>query len=396
MVISNKDIKTIYFCPKKAKLDIQNENRQLSDFLFTTEVFGCYLGVQDDEVLSDNPLIVKILKSGKKISEYHMLEGAFIAYVAESNDIDLREIIFESTYYSVSITRTNWRHYITKLLSLLSYFCEESEFKISKTHLCRLCKYSGQCFHETVNLESLTFIQGIKGKTLEKLNSMGITSLRDIISMYEKLKKEFGEEKAQRLYYHANSIIENKPVLFKKVDKLSDGIYLDIESYTPFDFDYLFGVLENGRYIPFLATDPSKERYTFENIVKYLEKRQQPIYHFHNYEIMRFKKLSKKYGVNLSKELLSRFVDVYKIYAGHVALPIPSYSLKSIARFFGFNWRTDINGLSVINYYREYLATNNKSILKEILKYNEDDVRATEFIVKKLNELSEINENGGN
>jgi uncharacterized protein len=385
MIVSNQDIKTIYFCPKKAKLDIQGENRSLSDFLFTTEAFGCYLSIKIDEVFSSDPFVVKIYKTGRKISEYHMLEGAFIGYVLESNGVQVKDIVFESPHYSVSV---NWRPYVTKMLSLISYFCEESEFKIAKTHLCRFCKYSDHCFHGSVNIDSFAFLHGVKGRTLEKLTNIGITSLKELIARASEIKKEFGEEKAMRMIYHAQSIIENRPIVFKAYEKLHDGIYLDIESYTPFDFDYLFGILENERYIPFLANNPTKEKYIFENVVKYLEKRQKLIYHFHNYEINRFKKLSRKYNIPVSKDLLSRFVDVYKIYSNHIALPIPSYSLKSIARFFGFNWRTALNGLAVINYYREYLATKNKAVLKEILIYNEDDVRATAHIVKKLNELN--------
>ena len=384
MVISNRDIKTMYICPKKAKLDILQENRSLSNCIFTTEAFGCTLCVEVDEIISNEQIRVKVKKTGKKISEYHMFEGAFIGYVIESNERQVSEIIFESPYYSVSI---NWRPYVTKLLSMLSFFCEASEFKITKTHLCRLCKYSGECFHETANLDSLAFLHGVRGKTVEKLHALGITTLTDIMNFSEVLKKQFGEEKANRVIYHAQSIIEKRPIVFKPLQRLSDGIYLDIESYTPFDFDYLFGVLENDRYIPFLASEPSKERYIFENVVKFLEKRQKPIYHFHTYEVTRFRKLSKKYNVSLSKGLLSRFVDVYKIYTNHVALPIPSYSLKTIARFLGFNWRTDINGMTVIDYYREYIATKDKNLLREILTYNEDDVRATRFIVEKINDL---------
>lgn len=394
MIVSNRDIKTIYFCQRKAKLEIQeeikNKKRNLSNFLFTTEAFGCVLGVEADEIIDYENLKVKIKKSGKKISEYHMLEAAFIGYVVESNGRRLSEIVFESPHYSVSI---NWKSYVTKLLSMLSYFCNMTEFKVSKTHLCRLCKYSESCFHEMVSLENFSFLHGIKGRTVEKLHNLGISTLSELLNAEELLKKEFGQEKASKILHHVKSVAEKRPILFKTIDILPEGIYLDIESHTPFDFDYLFGILENGRYIPFLSSDISKERYIFENVVKFLEKRDTPIYHFHNYEVNRFKKLSKRYNIPISKSLISRFVDVYKIFLNNVALPLPSYSLKALARFFGFQWRTNLNGMIVVDYYEEYLLTKDKNILREILKYNEDDVRATEFIVKKLNALIENHAN---
>ncbi|MFN3328522.1 MAG: TM0106 family RecB-like putative nuclease, partial [Fervidobacterium pennivorans] len=300
MIISNKDIKTIYFCPRKAKLDIEFEQsigeRSLSNFLFTTEAFGCILGVEVDKIISYNPLKVKIKKSGKKIAEYHMLEAAYIGYVVESNGKELSEIIFESPYYSVSI---NWKPYVTKLLSLFSYFCDSSDFKINKTHLCRICRYSDGCFQEMINIENLSFLHGISERSVQKLYDLGISNLYDLLASEELIKKEFGVDKALKILFHVRSIVEKRAILFKPIKKLPEGLYLDIESHTPFDFDYLFGVLENGRYIPFLSADISKEKYIFQNVIKFLDKRKVPIYHFHNYEVLRFRKLSKRYNIEI-------------------------------------------------------------------------------------------------
>lgn len=105
---------------------------------------------------------------------------------------------------------------------------------------------------------------------------------------------------------------------------------------------------------------------------------------------MRFRKLSKKYNINLPNNLFGRFTDVYKIYSEYVALPLPSYSLKAIARYFGFNWRTNLNGLVVIDSYKDYIGTNDENVLSEILRYNEDDVRATAFLVERINQMREM------
>jgi len=389
MVISSKDLKTIYFCPRKAKFEIKNREKNkksLSSFAtYQTDAFGCILIAEVDEIVSETPFIVKILKTGKKLSEYHMLESAFVGYVIESNGKKLDAIIIESPYYSVSV---NWKPYVSRMLSMIGSFCETDEFRVMKTHLCRTCPFSSECFKEIVNSESLTFLHGVKGKTLEKLNSYGINTLKDVINMSPIVEQLIGKEKTKRLIVQAQSILENRPILIRPVPKISEGLYLDIESYTPINFDYLFGILDDGVYIPFLASDPSSESNVFKEVVKYISKTNKPVYHFHNYEINRFKKLARKYNVELSKSFFSRFVDVYKMYIDHVALPVPSYSLKSIARYFGFNWRTQLNGQLVVHSYAEYLATGDERILQEILTYNEDDVRATEFILKKLIEIS--------
>ncbi|WP_372589486.1 TM0106 family RecB-like putative nuclease [Fervidobacterium pennivorans subsp. shakshaketiis] len=388
MVISSKDVKTIYFCPRKAKFEIRHRERNKKSLLsvsnFQTDAFGCILVAEVDEIVSENPLVVKILKTGKKLSEYHMLESAFVGYVIESNGKKLDAIIIESPYYSVSV---NWKPYVSRMLSMIGSFCETDEFRVMKTHLCRTCPFSPECFKEIVNSESLTFLHGVKEKTLEKLNSYGINTLKDVINMNPIVEQLLGKEKAKRLAVQTKSIIENRPILIRPVPKISEGLYLDIESYTPLNFDYLFGILDDGVYIPFLASDPSSESNVFKEVVNYISKTNKPVYHFHNYEINRFKKLARRYNVELSKNFFNRFIDVYKLYIDHVALPVPSYSLKSIARYFGFNWRTQLNGQLVVHSYAEYLTTGDKRILQEILTYNEDDVRATEFILKKLIEI---------
>ncbi len=389
MFISSKDVKTIYFCPRKARFEIRSRKYEElinnENSTFETDAFGCVLIAEFDEIVSENPFIVKIIKTGKKLSEYHMLESAFVGYVIESSGRKLESIIIESPHYSVSV---NWRPYVTKVLSLVSTFCETDEFRVSKTHLCRTCQFSSECFKEIVGMESLSFLHGVKLKTLEKLHSYGINTLKDVLKMSHIIEEILGKERTERLVFQARSILENKPIIYKALPKLPPGIYLDIESYTPINFDYLFGILDNNTYIPFLALDTAYERDAFSQVVEYIYKSKKVVYHFHNYEVTRFKKLSRKYGINLSKTFFSNFVDVYKLYAEHVALPVPSYSLKSIARYFGFNWRTQLNGQIVVNSYAEYLATGDKRILDEILNYNEDDVRATEFILQKLIELS--------
>jgi len=171
---------------------------------------------------------------------------------------------------------------------------------------------------------------------------------------------------------------------------LSNGMYLDIESYTPIDFDYLFGILDDNTYVPFLARDPLEEKETFESTIAYLMNDDRPIYHYHSYELVRFRKLAKKYKIDLPNNLFGRFIDVYKIYSECIALPLPSYSLKTIARYFGFKWRTDLNGFAVIDSYRDYIESNDENVLSEILRYNEDDVRATAFLVEKINQMREM------
>jgi uncharacterized protein len=61
-----------------------------------------------------------------------------------------------------------------------------------------------------------------------------------------------------------------------------------------------------------------------------------------------------------------------------VSLPIESYTLKLIARWIGFEWRNSAaNGAQAICWYSQWLETGDERFLEDIVRYNEDDCRAT-------------------
>ena len=95
-----------------------------------------------------------------------------------------------------------------------------------------------------------------------------------------------------------------------------------------------------------------------------------------------------KVDQNLYEKIRKRFVDVYAILKKHIALPLFTYSLKSVARYLNFEWRTSLNGMKSSRYFDEWLHTHDDSLLNLLLMYNEDDDRATKKIVEWLMHLS--------
>lgn len=383
MVISNRDLKTIYFCPKKARYQL-NGTRRLESQRFSVDAFGCTLVVEPDEISMEGSLEVKVRKSGKRVTDYHLIEAAFIGYVLESIGYVVGKIVFESPFYSLEV---NWRPYVTRMLSMISHFCSESDFKVSKTHLCKICEFVRDCFNEARENERLEFIHGFRSATLQKLREAGFETVRDVVLNPERTVAILGRERGRKVYAQALSILELRPVVFSELPELSDGVILDIESFTPYDFDYLFGVLSNDSYYPFLAFRPDQESAAFEEMISFIRQCSGPVYHFHQYEVQRLKRLSQKYGIKLERNFFDRFIDVYKLYTNSVALPVPSYSLKTLARYFGFEWRNGFNGRVAVEAFENYLKTGDTHILDEILTYNEDDVRATKLLVEKLTTL---------
>jgi uncharacterized protein len=78
--------------------------------------------------------------------------------------------------------------------------------------------------------------------------------------------------------------------------------------------------------------------------------------------------------------ILQQLVDIRPIITQVFAFPTYTDGLKEIARYLGFEWQQkDVNALTSIVLYQEYLAGNKKS-KQSILTYNEDDCRATMVI----------------
>lgn len=74
-------------------------------------------------------------------------------------------------------------------------------------------------------------------------------------------------------------------------------------------------------------------------------------------------------------------VDLRKITTSSFAFPVYFYSIKDIAKRLNFKWQhAKAGGAQSIFWYEEWLDKGDRSILQDIINYNEDDVRATEFL----------------
>ncbi len=80
-------------------------------------------------------------------------------------------------------------------------------------------------------------------------------------------------------------------------------------------------------------------------------------------------------------EILKRnAVDMYKVITDYTDWPLTSYGLKSICKFIGFKWSSeDAGGANSIEWFSKFLQ-GDKKMLEKILKYNEEDCRATNYL----------------
>ncbi|MEG3977824.1 TM0106 family RecB-like putative nuclease [Microcoleus sp. herbarium8] len=189
-------------------------------------------------------------------------------------------------------------------------------------------------------------------------------------------------------------ILRSKPIPYSQSVFLPIApieLYFDIEAEPEMNLDYLHGVLVVDRYNKtekfhgFLAESAAEEGAIWEQFLELMWAYPiAPIFHFCDYEVKTFKRLAKLYNTPayLWKPVLKRFVDIHKQVTQQAIMPVESYALKPIARWLGFDWRdAKANGAQCVCWYDDWLKTGDRSILEAIVRYNEDDCRAT-YVVK--------------
>ena len=82
-------------------------------------------------------------------------------------------------------------------------------------------------------------------------------------------------------------------------------------------------------------------------------------------------------------------IDLYfDVVLKHTEWPTKDYSIKTLARFLGFDWRdTDPSGAASIEWFDQWVKSSDPAIKERILQYNEDDCIATRILLDGLMRL---------
>ncbi len=264
---------------------------------------------------------------------------------------------------------------------------------------CKRSPWYDLCLEETGGCDDVSLIYRLSQSDQRRLYEIGVRTVQqmadsDVIELQGKLE-DWQFDKITRFHNQAVALITKEPKILRKNEfpVVANEIYFDIESDPTESIDYLLGVLHrsaNGetKYIPFLARNKEDEKRIWEEFLSYIEKLEDfVVYHYAYYEKEVFRRLSNQYGVSvdLDQKFFSHTIDLHETVIGSAVLPIYFYSLKDIAKFLGFKWQAeDAGGAQSVVWYNDWLNTNDLKIMDKILRYNEDDVRATLFVKEWL------------
>ncbi|MEK7583602.1 MAG: TM0106 family RecB-like putative nuclease [Patescibacteria group bacterium] len=259
---------------------------------------------------------------------------------------------------------------------------------------CKQSPWYSLCLEDTKGCDDVSLVHRLSQNDQRRLYELGIHTVKDLaVAKMDDLASQLEDwqfDKILRFHNQANVLLTNEPMILKKPDfpVVATEIYFDIESDPTGGIDYLLGVLikrgTKTEYQAFLAKDKHDEERIWREFLNFLEGLDDfVIYHYSYYERQVFDRFAKEYGISLELDakFKSHAIDLLKITTEAVVLPLYFYSLKDVAKYLGFQWQSqDAGGAESVVWYNEYLKTKDPAILDKILKYNEDDVRATLYV----------------
>lgn len=266
---------------------------------------------------------------------------------------------------------------------------------------CKRTPWYSLCLDGAKGCDDVSLIFKISQSDQRRLYEIGIDTVSkmadaDLNDLQSKLE-DWPFDKIVRINNQAKVLVSGEPMILRKSNfpEVRHEIYFDIESDPTKDIDYLFGVLlkDNEKdaveYKPFIANTKEEEKDAWQKFLDLLATLDDfVIYHYAFYEKQVFDKMALRYGApsSLAAKFRENTIDLYASVTDSVVLPLYFYSLKDVAKHFGYHWDDpEAGGAESVIWYNEWLEKRDdpdkkeeaKKVLDRLLRYNEDDVRAT-------------------
>jgi uncharacterized protein len=319
---------------------------------------------------------------------------------------------------------------------------------VSDRKKCTLCSWRDLCDGEARQQGHLSEVSGIGGKRRELLMEAGISSLADLAAadpqrLADTLAAHGEQHREMAPQLVAQALVQQRgqarrlhqgpalPELALPELARAQGVLLyDIESDPDARDDFLHGLVRLRRqtgaagpggeapdpwpasaaaapFTPLLALQEHGEARLWRRLSGLLERYPDwPVLHYGETEAISLLRLAERQGVTpeARARLRSRLVDVHARLRRHWLLPVPSYGLKSVAGWLGFEWRQKgVDGARCLMWWRQWrqwhLRPNDpaagkpsdpaavqasRQLLQRLFSYNQDDNLATWAVARWL------------
>lgn len=312
---------------------------------------------------------------------------------------------------------TLWEEYEAVLSHARGILSAQHETRAAYASVCKLCHWHAACLKQLQDADDLTLIPELGRKRRDAM--VGSVATVDALARADpteflKGKKTIfpgiGPPTLGKFSERARLLAagpDAKPYLKEPLQLPSATVelFFDIEVDPMRDHCYLHGFVErrggdSERFVYFFAEDATEEaeKKAFAKAWDFIRaSRPCAIYYYAPYEKTIYRKLQEKYpDVCTAEDLQALFdavetVDLYTdVVRKSTEWPTRDYSLKTLARYLGFNWQdTDPSGAASIEWFHRWIGTGDEAIRERILTYNEDDCRATLVLRDALQRMAE-------
>jgi uncharacterized protein len=266
--------------------------------------------------------------------------------------------------------------------------------------ICRECGWQGVCRPLAERAQDISLIPGLKRTVWEALHAQGLGTLPALAAAHPEALtriKGVGVKTAGTLVQQARAQSAGQAIHLQRPDlrRVDPVAFFDVESVPGENITYLMGVLIRcggaTTYEYDLAASFEDEAAMWHSFLARMEAWDGPIYHYSSYERTIIRRLVERYGgADRAEAVLSRMIDLERVLKESTVLPLQSYSLKEVAPWLGFRWGGEVTAAqdSMLEYIH-FLADGDPAHLARVLRYNEDDCRATAVIHDWLLNLAE-------
>ncbi len=389
-------------------------------FLATLEMMkqgkNIYHGVLMNEDWAGMPDLLEARPGKSELGDFH-----YVVYDIQSS-LDLRdEYKFQLIFYSLILERLQGVR--PKEAYVIDPQGNERSFKVDdfvdQFHLtreqiekildgekpapfikstCRRTPWYSLCFSDAKDCNDVSLIYRSSQADQRRLYGINIKTVSDLavadVNDLQNNLEDWPFDKIVRFVNQAKVLTTQQPIILRKPNfpEVEHEIYFDIESDPTRDIDYLLGYLVKtkgqAKYDYFLADNKDDEEKMWKNFLNFLAGLDNfVIYHYAYYERQVFDRLALRYGAPtvLIDKFKENTIDLHQKLVDTAVLPLYFYSLKDAAGYLGYKWDDpDAGGAESVVWYNDWLDKKDSAIMKKILKYNEDDVRATLLIKEWL------------
>ncbi len=248
--------------------------------------------------------------------------------------------------------------------------------------------------------KDLVLVAGLGARERYKLRQAGIDRLDQLWSLrLEETREILGEGYGMTAYYVAQAYKTNgpipKPGTNLLIPRAKRHLYFDFETSdgvhpTEPPHVYLIGCwdAERDQFVKFLARGAQDEERIFTEFLDYVgEVEATRLYHWTDFEIRQMFTVMDRWPTLMGslQALVSSCVDLKPLIQSAAYLPVPTFSIKSVAPALGFHWRQKAFGAfeSMVCYW-DYLEDREKGGINKAVLYNEDDCVAMWHIDQEL------------